>query len=149
MEPAAYEPSTAADISAIWHHNGSARTLVADACICTIPLPVFAKLETNLPAPFMAAAANAVTKAAGKVGWQAERFWERDANIYGGISWTTDVIDQIWYPSSGYLSAKGGRKASERNAGYRTWQLADCLHRSRVDFRVSRRTGADASRLMT
>jgi monoamine oxidase len=65
-----------------------------------------------------------VTKAAGKVGWQAERFWERDANIYGGISWTTDAIDQIWYPSSGYLGAKGvltggymrGKQAIEFNA---------------------------------
>lgn len=111
-------------VTVAYDDNGSARTLVADACICTIPLPVFAKLKTNLPAPFMAAAANAVTKAAGKVGWQAERFWERDANIYGGISWTTDVIDQIWYPSSGYLSAKGvltggymrGKQAIEFNA---------------------------------
>ena len=111
-------------VTVAYDDNGSARTLVADACICTIPLPVFAKLETNLPAPFIAAAANAVTKAAGKVGWQAERFWERDANIYGGISWTTDVIDQIWYPSSGYLSAKGvltggymrGKQAIEFNA---------------------------------
>jgi monoamine oxidase len=99
---------TAADTVTIAYDDaGQARTLVADACISTIPLPVFATLKTNLPAPFVAAAANAVTKAAGKVGWQAERFWERDANIYGGISWTTDTIDQIWYPSSGYLSAKG------------------------------------------
>ena len=44
---------------------------------------------------------------AGKVGWQAERFWETEDQIYGGISWTTDVITQIWYPSSGFLSAKG------------------------------------------
>jgi monoamine oxidase len=111
-------------VTIAYDDNGFARTLVADACISTIPLPVFAKLKTNLPAPFMAAAANAVTKAAGKVGWQAERFWERDANIYGGISWTTDTIDQIWYPSSGYLSQKGaltggymrGKQAIEFNA---------------------------------
>jgi monoamine oxidase len=111
-------------VTIAYDDNGSARALVADACICTIPLPVFARLKTNLPPAFMAAAANAVTKAAGKVGWQAERFWERDANIYGGISWTTDTIDQIWYPSSGYLSAKGmltggymrGKQAIEFNA---------------------------------
>jgi len=46
-------------------------------------------------------------QAAGKVGWQAERFWETKDQIYGGISWTTDVITQIWYPSSGFLSRKG------------------------------------------
>jgi monoamine oxidase len=44
---------------------------------------------------------------AGKVGWQAERFWETKDQIYGGISWTTDPITQVWYPSSGFLGRKG------------------------------------------
>jgi monoamine oxidase len=64
------------------------------------------------------------TQAAGKVGWQADRFWETKDNIYGGISWTTDAITQIWYPSSGFLSRKGtltgaymyGAAAEEFNA---------------------------------
>jgi len=86
---------------------GGARTLQADYCVCTIPMPVFARLKTNLPPAYMTAAANTPAMAAGKVGWQAERFWETEAQIYGGISWTTDTIDQIWYPSSGYLSARG------------------------------------------
>ena len=86
---------------------GGARTLEADYCVCTIPMPVFARLATNLPAAYMTAAANTPAMAAGKVGWQAERFWETEAQIYGGISWTTDTIDQIWYPSFGYLSPKG------------------------------------------
>ena len=46
-------------------------------------------------------------QAAGKVGWQADRFWETSDQIYGGISWTTDDITQIWYPSSGFLGRKG------------------------------------------
>jgi monoamine oxidase len=95
------------NVSVRYDDNGSARTLVADYCVCTIPFPVFARLKTNLPAAYMTAAANTPAQAAGKVGWQAERFWETEAQIYGGISWTTDTIDQIWYPSSGYLSAKG------------------------------------------
>ena len=104
--------------------GGSARTVAADHCVSTIPLPVFARLTTNLPAAYMTTAAKTAVTPSGKVGWQAERFWERDANIYGGISWTTDIIDQIWYPSSGYLSPKGtltgaymrGAKAAEFNA---------------------------------
>lgn len=86
---------------------GGARVLQADYCVCTIPLPVFARLNTNLPPAYMEAAATTLTMAAGKVGWQAQRFWETEAQIYGGISWTTDTIDQIWYPSFDYLSAKG------------------------------------------
>jgi monoamine oxidase len=111
------------NVTIAFDDGGAARVIAADYCVSTIPLPVFAKLKTNLAAAFMAAA-NAPVTHSGKVGWQAERFWERDANIYGGISWTTDIIDQIWYPSSGYLSPKGtltgaymrGNKATEFNA---------------------------------
>ena len=81
--------------------------LAVDYCISTIPMAVFKNLPTNLPAVFTEAARKLPTQAAGKVGWQAERFWETKDQIYGGISWTTDVITQIWYPSSGFLSQKG------------------------------------------
>lgn len=86
---------------------GTARTLEADYCVCTIPSPILARMQTNLPAAFMRAAADLPVGPAGKIGFQAERFWERESNIYGGISWTTDLIDQIWYPSHDYLSPKG------------------------------------------
>jgi len=46
---------------------------------------------------------------AGKYGWQARsRFWEApDVGIFGGISWTADMIGQIWYPSDGYNQPTG------------------------------------------
>ena len=87
--------------------GGGERALVTDYCISTIPMPIFKTLHTNLPAAVMAAAQKLPTQAAGKVGWQAERFWETKDHIYGGISWTTDPITQVWYPSSGFLSRKG------------------------------------------
>ncbi|NJR65700.1 MAG: hypothetical protein HC772_10810 [Leptolyngbyaceae cyanobacterium CRU_2_3] len=43
-----------------------------------------------------------------KVGFQANRrFWEEDAHIYGGISWTERDITQIWYPAVGFHQSKG------------------------------------------
>jgi monoamine oxidase len=87
--------------------NGSDRVIAADYCVSTIPMPVFRTLTTNLPPAFMQAAARLPFMAAGKVGWQADRFWETNYQIYGGISWTTDAITQIWYPSQNYLSRKG------------------------------------------
>ena len=45
---------------------------------------------------------------AGKVAFQAERrFWELDEQIYGGISWTTRDITQVWYPSAGIHRMEG------------------------------------------
>ena len=36
------------------------------------------------------------------------RFWEEAPNnIFGGISYTDSPITQMWYPSTGYMSAKG------------------------------------------
>jgi monoamine oxidase len=107
-----------------YQQGGKPRTLAADYCISTIPAPVFRTLKTNLAESTMAAAGKLPVQAAGKVGWQAERFWETQDQIYGGISWTTDVITQIWYPSHGYLSHKGalvgaymyGAAADEFNA---------------------------------
>ena len=94
-------------VNIAYDRNGKPGTLTADFCISTIPAPIFKELKTNLPPAYMEAAHKFPVQAAGKVGWQAERFWETKDQIYGGISWTTDVITQIWYPSSGFLSGKG------------------------------------------
>jgi monoamine oxidase len=111
-------------VAVLCRERGTEHVIEADQCISTIPLPLLGRMRTNLPASFISTAANLPMMAAGKVGWQAERFWEKDANIYGGISWTTDTIDQIWYPSHDYLSPKGtltggymrGRRAIEFDA---------------------------------
>jgi len=83
----------------------------ADYCISTIPLPLLRKLIDNdsFAADFKSAVAAARFEAAAKVGWQAEqRFWESPSNqVYGGISWIDHPITQFWYPSSGFLGAKG------------------------------------------
>jgi len=89
------------------YEEGGRRVLAADYCVTTIPMPIFKDITTNLPDPVKQAARDLPIMVAGKVGWQADRFWETKDQIYGGISWTTDTIDQIWYPSDGYLSRKG------------------------------------------
>ncbi len=94
-------------VTVAYDDNGKPRRFAADYCISTIPMPIFRGLKTNLSAAYMNAARNLPIEAAGKVGWQAERFWETRDQIYGGISWTTDTIRQVWYPSSGFLSKKG------------------------------------------
>jgi len=89
------------------YEQGGRRVLETDYCVSTIPMPIFRDLPTNLTEPVKQAARDLPITMAGKVGWQADRFWETKNQIYGGISWTTDTIDQIWYPSDGYLSHKG------------------------------------------
>ena len=76
----------------------------ADFCISAIAPSLLAKVDNDFSKKFTNALKNGAIKySACKVAWQAERFWESDKNqIYGGISWTSQDISQIWYPSTGF-----------------------------------------------
>lgn len=86
--------------------HGTAHTVHADYVICTIPFPVLAGIDTDLPAPTVAAIRDVVYDASNKVAFEAPRFWERD-QIYGGISFVGGETTLIWYPSSGLHSERG------------------------------------------
>ncbi len=88
--------------------TGAVSAVEAERVICTIPLPVLRGIAADFSAETKAAMAAVEYVPAGKIAFQAERrFWELDEQIYGGISWTTRDITQIWYPSAGLQEAKG------------------------------------------
>ena len=96
-------------VSIIYQDSDGQQELTADYAICTFPLPVLEKVETDFsPQRKQAIAKGANYAHAVKVGFQAnQRFWEQQDHIYGGISWTEEDITQIWYPSSGFHQDKG------------------------------------------
>jgi len=85
------------------------RSISADYCVSNIPCPVLNDISSNFSKDFKAAVSRTAFAPSCKVGWQCnERFWESQKyQIYGGISWTDDIIEQIWYPSNGYFGQKG------------------------------------------
>ena len=89
--------------------DGGGETITADWCISTIPLPILATITDNNFSPKYLDAVKSVHFAdTCKVGWQTNsRFWETQDQMYGGISYSTDPITQMWYPSWGYFSQKG------------------------------------------
>ena len=88
--------------------GGGDEQIVADWCISTIPVPILARVKHNFGADFRAAIAAVAFADTCKVAWQtSSRFWETQHQIYGGISYCTDNITQMWYPSCGYLGRKG------------------------------------------
>ena len=89
--------------------TGDEERVTADLCVSNIPLPVLQKIEANFSPDFQAAVNRARFGNTCKVAWQAnERFWENDRDqIYGGISFTSDLITQIWYPSNDFFSRQG------------------------------------------
>ena len=88
--------------------TGEGETITADWCISTIPLPILAKVKNNFSADYVKAIEAVNFAVTCKVGWQTNsRFWEKRDQMYAGISYTTDPITQIWYPSWGYFGKKG------------------------------------------
>ena len=89
--------------------TGTPHQVEADYCLSNIPLPKLAAIDSNLSDEFKHVIARARAKALFKLGWQVNRrFWEQEPyNIYGGISYTSAQITQMWYPSHGYMGRTG------------------------------------------
>lgn len=86
----------------------SATNLVSgDYLICTIPFPVLAKIDTNFSKPVNQAIAGVVYDHSNKIAFDAPRFWEKEDQIYGGITFVGGPTSLIWYPSAAIHSARG------------------------------------------
>jgi monoamine oxidase len=84
------------------------KSISAEWCICTIPLPVLSNIDHNFSPDVSRAIDNVVYMSTGKIGLQFKRrFWEEDEGVYGGITHTNNQLTQIFYPSYDYLSGKG------------------------------------------
>jgi len=100
------------EIEVHWRKPGSSEVQKATAqyCISNIPVPLLRRAIDNdtFEEEFIRAVGAVPFAPACKVGWQADgRFWETRNQIYGGISWTDDVITQFWYPSAGFFTPTG------------------------------------------
>ncbi|WP_349368215.1 FAD-dependent oxidoreductase [Salinarimonas sp.] len=91
--------------------DGPITTEPFDYVICTAQPAITAAMaiEGVVEDDAVAALKSVLYMNGGKYGWQGRtRFWEaQDVQIFGGISWTTHLIEQIWYPSEGYNGPTG------------------------------------------
>ena len=90
--------------------DGTEIALEAPIVLVTIPLSVLKDIDADFSpghkAAIAAGASGYVPSA--KIAFEARRrFWEQDEQIYGGISWTTQDITQIWYPSTDFHGRTG------------------------------------------
>lgn len=86
---------------------GAAQQLEADYCVCSIPATVLRDIANDFSAAHQQDIEQFQYASAGKIAFQSRRFWEQDHNIYGGISWTSQDITQIWYPNNGFGREQG------------------------------------------
>ncbi len=109
LEAMVTEIRKTADGVRIVYENSSAvpMQLEADYCVCTIPATVLRSIANDFSGAHAAAISNFDYASAGKLAFQSRRFWEQQHNIYGGISWTTQDITQIWYPNNAFGKTDG------------------------------------------
>ena len=83
---------------------GATQQITADWCVCTLPTTIMAQMEIQVAEPMMQAIRNLAYTSSFRVGLEFKRrFWEEDERIYGGVTYTNLPIQQISYPSYGYL----------------------------------------------
>jgi monoamine oxidase len=94
---------------AVTYRDGSGpdQTLNADYCICAMPLTIARTLDADFGAPIRAILDKVQYDSAYKIAWEAPRFWEKEANIFGGISYLQQTVDLVWYPSARFFSPSG------------------------------------------
>lgn len=97
---------TATEVAIRDSRTGATNRLTADYLVVTVPLPILAKVQSDLPAEVKTAIAGAKYDNATKVAFDAPRFWEVE-QIYGGLSFVGGETALVWYPSSGFHQPRG------------------------------------------
>jgi monoamine oxidase len=82
-------------------------TITADYCECAMPLTMARTLDADFSTEVRAILDHVQYDSAYKVAWDAPRFWEKEKNIFGGISYLQQTIDAVWYPSAELFSERG------------------------------------------
>lgn len=89
-------------------HGRTGRTTQADFCICTLPLPILARVESDFSSAKKAAIASAPSYLKSvKVAFESPRFWEQEDYIFGGLAWTDRPNENVIYPPNDFGASRG------------------------------------------
>jgi monoamine oxidase len=94
-------------VTVAYSKSGIQQMVMADFCICTVPIAVLDKTKNNFSPETQRAFTGMPMTAQYKIAWESPRFWEKENNIYGGISFLDDTVDLVWYPSDKMFSPTG------------------------------------------
>jgi monoamine oxidase len=100
---------TPAGVRVVYHEGKTGTTATIDAhyCICAIPFSVLKSIDADFSPDLKEIIDTTTYDQAYKIAWESPRFWERDNSIYGGISFLSQPVNLVWYPSARLFSEKG------------------------------------------
>jgi monoamine oxidase len=124
-------------VEIVCHRDGAAHRYRADFCMNSIPAHFLPGIRNNLSEDYLAGLSSLGRGKLLKVALQMkERFWEKEA-IYGGITWTNQTSEQIWYPSQGINDKKGIMLGAYPFEDENQWKLIRMTPQERVDLVIS------------
>jgi monoamine oxidase len=98
---------TGKGVTVTYTQHGVEHHIEADYCVSAMPLTILRKIKVDLDAAHRDAVEKAVYRGSYKIPWEAPRFWEKEYNIYGGLSFLSQGVSPLWYPSAGLFSKRG------------------------------------------
>ncbi len=152
---------TQSGVHITFDNQGRRGSVTANHAIITLPASVLRTIPNDFTAPVRSALNDTHYTSAGKVAFQARRFWEEEEQIYGGITWTEQTITQMWYPSSGFGAGDGvlvgayvfGGEPGDEFAGLSEWDRQELAlsqgERIHPQLRSNVRSGISRSWLNT
>jgi monoamine oxidase len=125
---------TAKGVKVGYTSHGSAKTIEADYCICTMPLTILKRTPNDFSAPYKKVIDECSYASAYKIAWESRRFWEQDYNIFGGLEFVSEGCSPIWFPSAGMFTPRGvlvSGYTDEGHSNIKDLPLAQKLEESR------------------
>jgi monoamine oxidase len=98
---------TSSGIAIEYTKGGSPKKVEAAFCVIALPFEMLKKIPNDLSPEFKRVVEGSKPTSFYKVAWESRRFWERDYNIYGGISYLSQAPNVVWYPSANLFSPSG------------------------------------------
>ncbi|MFT4861493.1 MAG: monoamine oxidase [Pseudohongiellaceae bacterium] len=87
--------------------SGQTGAVEADYAVVTIPPSALANISNDFSSAAQSAIRQVQSANPTKIAFQSPQFWEKQEQIYGGITWTDPTIRQLWYPSGGFGESEG------------------------------------------
>jgi monoamine oxidase len=98
---------TDAGVKITYASDGKAFQIEAAQCIVALPFSMLKKIPNDFSAPFKQVIDGSTMGHFFKIPWESPRFWETDFNIYGGLSFLSQGVNPIWYPSAQLMRRSG------------------------------------------
>jgi len=98
---------TAAGARITYTQKGATKQIEAAYCITTLPFSILKQIPNDFSTPYKQAIEGSTMMSSMKIAWESRRFWETDFNIYGGLSFVSQGLSPVWYPSAKLFSPTG------------------------------------------